>query len=193
MNPFTDSRNSGLSGQVPPELPQEIWVSASDMTRAAIIQDKTLVVSKDCEFPPICLKSGETEDLVEQKATLYWHPAWVYLFLFFNILIFAIVALAVRKSSKHVYYLSRAEKQKAMFWHVANWIIFLSTFGWIILAVAVDKIELAGFCIISLLASFILYLVKVRHFYSVWIKDDMVHIRGIPLHVMRTIVAQVGG
>jgi len=60
-----------------------------------------LVMRKGCEGPNRCVKcNAPTEDYFWSK-TMYWHPSWLYvLILFPGLLIYAIVALCVRKSGR---------------------------------------------------------------------------------------------
>lgn len=79
---------------------------------------KLLVISRDsAQLPDLCIKTGAPTG-ARMKRKVYWHPPWVYIFLVCNLLIFAIVALIVRKTASLEFALSeeaRAERRKHTF------------------------------------------------------------------------------
>ena len=61
----------------------------------------TLIVGRAARLPPLCIRCGEPEAKSYSKTT-YWHPQWYFLLILFpGLLIYAIVALIVRKKSTY--------------------------------------------------------------------------------------------
>lgn len=78
----------------------------------AIFQDgRLLAVHRQATFPDRCLKSNEPTQQ-RLKRTLYWHHPLVYLVLLVNIIVYAIVAMAVRKTA--VLYIPLAPRYKSI-------------------------------------------------------------------------------
>ncbi len=82
------------AGQTP--LPGMVGGNGS----GAIYRDgKTLVIHKSAILPDICIKSNEpTTSRLKRK--LSWHHPAIYLVILLNLLIYAIVAMAVRKTAE---------------------------------------------------------------------------------------------
>jgi hypothetical protein len=67
---------------------------------------RTLVMHRTAMLPPCCVKCASAEDPRPLTPTLSWHnPALYFLILFPGLLIYAIVALCVRKTAKVTIYL----------------------------------------------------------------------------------------
>jgi hypothetical protein len=60
---------------------------------------RLLVMNREARLPPTCVKCGDPE-VRRLKKTLYWHHPAVYLALIVNVLIYAVLALVLRKSAK---------------------------------------------------------------------------------------------
>jgi hypothetical protein len=70
------------------------------------VEGDQLVVSSGAMLPPRCVKTNEPVVGVPLTKTLYWaHPA-LYILVLFNLLIFAIVYLCVRKRCDLTFYVS---------------------------------------------------------------------------------------
>lgn len=52
------------------------------------------------DLPPVCVLSGSTDDIVWQRRTYAYYSPWCFLALLINILIFAIIVLAIQKKAK---------------------------------------------------------------------------------------------
>ena len=69
-----------------------------EFTEGVWRRGKTLIVSRLAELPDRCVTcNGPAERWIESK--LWWHRGWVYVFLLVNILVYALVAMAVRKTA----------------------------------------------------------------------------------------------
>jgi hypothetical protein len=67
-------------------------------------------------LPPVCVKCGAPADGKAVEKTLYWHPPWLYALIFIGVLIYAIVALVMRKQMRLRVPLCRqhAERRRGM-------------------------------------------------------------------------------
>lgn len=96
---------------------------------------KLLVVHKSAEFPDRCIKSNEpTTERLERKLT--WHHPAIYLLILFNLLIFAIVALCVRKKATFQIPLASRYKAARIKWMFLAWGLFLTSFAVLIVGIA---------------------------------------------------------
>lgn len=59
---------------------------------------KLLVMSKNAELPARCVKTNEPTDR-RLKRSLYWHDPLLYLLILAGVLVYAIVAMIVRKTA----------------------------------------------------------------------------------------------
>jgi hypothetical protein len=87
-----------------------------------------LVMHKQAQLPPQCIKCCAPADGPPLKRKLTWHPGWLYvLILFPGILIYAIVALVIQERA--TIYVSLCEKHRARRrMHLAiAWGIFLAS------------------------------------------------------------------
>ena len=183
--------------------PEVSWTVAGEPLQ--ILDGKTLVVPRNFAFPEICLKSGATTDLVPRKQVLYWKPAKVVLLspllgllccihpigILVFLLLLIIVLVSVQKSSKHTYYLSRTERKKSIRWCIASGLLFLASA--VAVLIALNHSDPGAYCLLALIPmipGILLYFLKTRPLRAIRIEDDMTYIRGIPLHVMQTIVDQ---
>ena len=51
-------------------------------------------------LPPVCVKCGAPADGKPVEKTFYWHPPWLYVLIFIALLIYAIVAMVMRKQMR---------------------------------------------------------------------------------------------
>lgn len=62
----------------------------------AMRRGKNLIVPRSASLPAFCLKCG-AEASTPWRKKFYWHNPWLYLIILINLLIYAIVAVIVRK------------------------------------------------------------------------------------------------
>jgi len=89
---------------VNPYAPSRASLTATD--RASAVDDnsvwrdgKVLITLVDAEMPHRCVKCNEPADEPTKKRKVYWHHWALYLLILINALIYAIVALVVRKKA----------------------------------------------------------------------------------------------
>ena len=153
------------------------------------IEGSALVVPVNYTFPPICIASGTTDNLVPVRQTVTWHPPIVYLTILVNVLIYIVAALVTRKTSAHQVFQSQQARSRRTTWHAVNWAIFLSTFVFIGAAIGLEEPGYALGAIASLLVALLVYFTKVRLLFAERITPSSVRLRGIPRPVMEQIVA----
>lgn len=96
------SENESLNPYAPPRAVTESknFTPGSGGQFRAFLSDGALAVGKSAELPDICVKCARTDDLVMRPQSFAWYPRWVFLFLFCNVIIFAIVGTIVQKKGK---------------------------------------------------------------------------------------------
>ncbi len=137
-----------------------------------------LFVSKDCDIPQRCVKCNGPINSPAKQKTFYWHPSGWYLLILFNILIYAIVALFVRKKIKVSPGLCDAHKKRkstlvsaslAMF--VLLFLAGVTTFGG-----ENALVSLAGF--VGSLIALIVAVISSRTIYPIEIHDRGARFKG---------------
>lgn len=111
-------------------------------------QGNLLVMHKEAPLPNICLKSNLPATHRLQR-NLYWHHPAIFLLIFLHILIYAVVAVVVRKKAKiHIpltaEWFHRRRRRMLIAWSV----VFLGVVIFGIGAVYVDQSPWAPFCLI---------------------------------------------
>jgi len=161
---------------------------------AQIVYDgKTLMIPKDYTFPPICLKTGATTDLAQQKTRKFsWFPPLVVLLIFFGLIVFLIVAVCVSKKGEIRFQVTNEVARKRRKALLRNWCLALLTVALGGLAIAAQSGPLgiaAAICFLLTLG----FSIAAGQFLSVK-RIDKTHIwlLGIPGDVARTLVAQQG-
>lgn len=118
---------------------------------------KLLVVHKRSLLPDRCVKCNEpTQDRLRRK--LSWHNPLVYLLILFNLLIYALVALSVRKTAVFDIPLASRYKSARIRWMVTAWLIFLVSIALLVLGIVVSERGenvFSTFCIIQFPFAFI--------------------------------------
>jgi Na+/melibiose symporter-like transporter len=130
----------------PYQTPQE-WTPPPAFTQVSVL-GSCLLVPRDYTFPPICLKTGETEELtkpITRKLTWY-HPAWAFLLLI-NLIVFIIVVLCVQKTGKVTFYLTDNQRRQHRRRLLITWLVFLACVPMIFLAVRFE--DYAAYAIIA--------------------------------------------
>jgi hypothetical protein len=90
-NPYAPSRASLQKGTAPPEQLRG--------NVGAWRENRVMVMLPDAPLPRRCIKCNEPAHEPTKARKVYWHSPWLYLLLVFNFLIFAIVAMVVRKKA----------------------------------------------------------------------------------------------
>lgn len=150
-----------------------------------------IVVENGAELPPVCLRTGATENVVARKFQLSWMPPILLFTILFGPLIFIIVALVFRKRATVTGYLTESVRRDIGRWKLIATLTFFSFFGFMALGGALNN----GWWMLGvpagIVASIVMYFVKVRTIYAEKISPTSVWIRGIPPVALRAIAERV--
>ncbi|MCA9060413.1 MAG: hypothetical protein KDA85_18010 [Planctomycetaceae bacterium] len=94
----------------PYAAPDHLAIAGSDPR--ITVEGNLIVGGKHMELPPICVVTGETEDLVSYQKKLTFAPGWVYVGLLINLIVLIILYFAFRKQNSIHYYVSRQVHNK---------------------------------------------------------------------------------
>jgi hypothetical protein len=96
-------------------------------------QGNILITSLDVDLPDICVKCAAPGDGKRFKKTYYWHSQWVFLIVLVNIIIYALVAVCVRKKAKVRGTLCRVHRrERALYLFLATITLLLGIPGFFI-------------------------------------------------------------
>jgi hypothetical protein len=184
QNPFAvDS----LPEQTP--VPYAQPMQSAQFQNAIYQQNGVLILHKLAILPDRCIKSNEptTERL---KRTLYWHHPAIYLVILLNLIIYAVVAMAVRKSAVLQIPLSKEYKQRRIRNMLIAWgLVLLGILSMVIGIIIVDSNELGflGFILfpILLLIGALWGIYGCRVIYAKKIDDHYVWVKGVSPEFLR--------
>lgn len=106
-------------------LQEGVSIGGSQMWRSG----KKLVVPKGMTLPDRCVKCNAPTEGPGLVRNLLWHPAWIYLLLFFNLLVYLVVAMVVGKRAKVTIGLCNPHRRKRRNAIIAFWSIFAGSLG----------------------------------------------------------------
>ena len=90
-----------MSAVINPYAPPKSKLSDKARGNQSMWRDgANLVLLPGSAFPDRCIKCNDSAAPPARRYKLYWHSAWLYLLVLVNILIYLIVALAVRKRTE---------------------------------------------------------------------------------------------
>lgn len=138
----------------------------------------TLVMSRDAELPPRCVKCNVPTHL-RLKRRLSWHHPAIYILIFVALLIYLIVALIVRKAATVEIGLCEEHQAKRRRNLLITWSLVLIGIAGLVLALMLADVTylLAGF--VALVAAMIYGIVAVRIVAPSKIDDRFVRLRGV--------------
>jgi hypothetical protein len=101
----------------PPKAVLEDKAGESEMWR----EGKVLVMRKGGDFPDRCIKCNAPSVAPKRRVSLSWHSPWLYLLILIQILLYAIVALIVRKTAKVHVGLCERHQRRVLWGRVIGW------------------------------------------------------------------------
>ena len=113
-NPYAPSRASLAGAAVTPAEGGGTWRDGA-----------VLVLSPAASLPPRCVRCNEPAEEPTKNRRVYWHSPWIYLLILVNILIYAVVALIVRKKAMVAPGLCSAHKRRRRVGIVIAWVLLL--------------------------------------------------------------------
>jgi hypothetical protein len=99
-------------------------------------EGKVLVLRKGGQFPHRCIKCNEPAVAPGRRQKLTWHPPAWYLLIFLAVLLYAIVALIVRKKAVVEVGLCERHQKRVLFGRIVGWGGFVVLLGLSFAAVA---------------------------------------------------------
>lgn len=107
----------------PPEAPIVDHSTVEDADGAVVWRDGNAVVAvRDRAFPLRCVKcNAPVQKQAMHERMFYWHTPWLYLLILLNILIYAIVAVVVRKKTRHDVALCRPHLRRRRIFIAIGW------------------------------------------------------------------------
>ena len=138
-----------------------------------------LVMLKDAELPDRCVKCNAPAEGRRLRRNLSWHPPAWYLLLLFNILIYVIVALIIRKTARIEVGLCadhRSRRRRAI---AVGWISSLAGLGLIIAGAGAENGWLALFGVAALLFGLIFGIVGAQPVVPARIDDHYVWLKKV--------------
>jgi hypothetical protein len=142
-------------------------------------QGRDLIVWRGGTLPPYCVKCGLVTHQEPVKRKFYWHSPLLYLTIFAGVLIYAIIALIVRKRFDLAVPLCDSHFRLRRIWLSVSAALMLLAFPALAIGVSYDY-PLAGIltCIVSLLTGAIAWASVAPVLRPTRITDDMAVFRG---------------
>ena len=95
----------------------------------------TLVMTVGAQLPARCSRCNEVASEPPIRRKLYWHPSWVYIFVLVNIIIYAIVAFAIRKKAAIEVPLCDEHRKRRWMFIAASWLMVLLSIAMLFVAI----------------------------------------------------------
>ena len=95
------------------------------MPAAAYRHGNRLVVPKGATLPSYCVKCGQPVTGEPFKKTFFWHNPWLFLLVLVNILVYAIVAMILRKRFDLAVPMCPEHLQRRKNFWIATWVLGL--------------------------------------------------------------------
>ncbi len=137
-----------------------------------------MVMIPGAEIPQRCVKCNEAADEPTKTRTVYWYSSWLYLLLLLNILIFAIVALIVRKKAVVSAGLCSVHKERRRNVITGAWIGVCAGLLLIYAGVSTSSGLESAIGVLVILSSIVVGIAMGRIVYPVRIDDAYVRLKG---------------
>jgi hypothetical protein len=149
----------------PPASHAYVWRSGS-----------ALVIRTGTGLPPRCVKCNGPAVLPVKQRTIYWHHPALYLLILAGVLIYAIVALVVRKQASVAPGLCARHRQRRLAWIGAGWLGPVA--GILLMAASGKASAITVLGAVVLVVSPILGVVMSQIVAATRIDDGFVHLKG---------------
>jgi hypothetical protein len=114
---------------------------------------KTLVMDRDSILPDRCIKCNQPAHGYRLKRKLFWHNSFIYLLIFFNILIYAIVASLTGKKATIEVGLCETHQRKRKQGIIIGWCSVL--LGFLIICIGATQTNPGLFIMIGILTAIV--------------------------------------
>jgi hypothetical protein len=122
---------------------------------AAWRDGKKVVAHSKTSLPARCYKCNEAVETLPMTRKLYWHPVFYYLLIFFNILVYAVIAMIVRKRATLDIYLCEQHRQRRNYFIIGGWSGAILGIILVCVAIAMNTGWLIGLGLILVVAAMI--------------------------------------
>jgi hypothetical protein len=139
---------------------------------------KNLVLLRDSDFPERCVKCNDPATPPSRRYKLYWHSAWWYLLILFNILIYLVAALVVRKRAEVEVGLCEQHQRRVLTGRAIGWGGFAALLGATVLGVAFGWNGLLVLSGLLVLPWALATLLTLRIVYAARIDKEVVRLKG---------------
>jgi hypothetical protein len=139
---------------------------------------KLLVCNRDAVFPPRCVKCNEAAVDPPKRFKLAWHHGLWYVLIFLNILLYAIVALVVRKRAEVEMGLCARHQQRGKLAVIIGWGGFAAILAGFFLGIYLDEGWLAAVSLILVLPWAVVSIVLSLQLRAAKIEKEVLRIRG---------------
>jgi hypothetical protein len=89
--------------------------------QTAWCEGNKVVAHSQTSLPARCFKCNKEVTTAPLNRNLYWHPPLYYLFIFFNIIVYAVIAMIVRKRATLDVYLCEQHTQRRKYFIIGGW------------------------------------------------------------------------
>ena len=160
-------------------------ISLADLTIAR--SKKVLVMGRNALLPDRCVKCNSPSSGQRLKRKLYWHSPVLYLLLFVNILIYALVAILVRKKAAIEVGLCDRHFAKRRVAIGVSWVLFLASVILIVTLGFVGSGEYAIMGIVLLIVVIIYAAIATRVVSARRIDKEYVWLNGVSREYLDTL------
>ena len=142
-------------------------------------QGSVLVFHKSAVLPDRCIKCNAPALGTRVDKTLYWHHPALALLILAGLLIYAIVAIVVRKSAKVSLGFCELHKSRRTKMLIAGWLLFATALAAFIVALGEESGGAALGGVALLLAAVVVFLLAARFIQVKKIDDHYVWLKGV--------------
>jgi hypothetical protein len=131
-------------------------------------------------LPARCVKCNAAAELPVKERTLYWHHPALYLLVVVQVLLYAIVAMIVRKKAMVKPGLCAAHRRRRNRWILAGWLSPVAILGLALLAGSLTQngAAVASLAILPILIAIVLSVNKAQLLVATRIDERYVQVKG---------------
>ena len=150
-------------------------------------EGKVVVLRKGGDFPQRCIKCNEPSVAPMRRYKLSWHSPWLYLLALFALLLYALVALVVRKTAVVHIGLCERHQRRVLWGRIVSWGGLALEVALVSAAVGVDKSEFGLVALAIALPWLIAVAVVNRQVLPTRIDDRFVRLKGCGPDFLRSL------
>jgi hypothetical protein len=141
--------------------------------------NRQMVLRPETTLPDRCVCCNAPTQGYRLKRNLYWHPPWYYLLILISILVYAIVALCIRKKAVIYISLCEAHRIQRKWFITGSWVAAFLGLGLLIAGIAGYGGWLALLGVVLLLGALICGAVKGAVVSAARIDREFVWVKGV--------------